>query len=391
MVMLIIPVRMSRRESIHIKNLGPLTDVEIDDIKSLTVLIGDSGSGKSTILKTLAMFQWVFKMMNIRSYLALAGVQRSPFRFSWDSLMGNAGFEQALKKGTEITYTNGNCAITYKDRKLNTSYKLSADELSLEKISFISDKRNLIPDILSAKISKKVDSFYLNETLEDFKLATRSIKLHKLPFLGVNLSVEKTNNGEKFYIKGRDGDYKVNFEDASSGMQNVTSLSVIVDYFSKEYDVVKAMNQMILKYLTESDDLKSFSAAKNVGEIAQRNIHIHIEEPELSLYPERQKELMDSLIECCFDDESAVNMSIMMATHSPYIVNYINLLTQRAKHNVENATKIAYDGIDVYEVADGTVSSLKLNDEKHLVDTRLMSDPISDIYREYNSLNGGAR
>ena len=186
---------MSKRESIHIKNLGPLTDVEIDDIKSLTVLIGDSGSGKSTILKTLAMFQWVFKMMNIRSYLALAGVQRSPFRFSWDSLMGNAGFEQALKKDTEIVYTNGNCTITYKDRKLNTSYKLSADELSLEKISFISDKRNLIPDILSAKISKKVDSFYLNETLEDFKLATRSIKLHKLPFLGVNLSVEKTNNG----------------------------------------------------------------------------------------------------------------------------------------------------------------------------------------------------
>ena len=41
------------KESIIIKNLGPLKEVEISDIKPLTVFIGKSASGKSTIMKII--------------------------------------------------------------------------------------------------------------------------------------------------------------------------------------------------------------------------------------------------------------------------------------------------------------------------------------------------
>ena len=37
------------KESIIIKNFGPLKEVEIDDIKPLTVFIGKSAGGKSII------------------------------------------------------------------------------------------------------------------------------------------------------------------------------------------------------------------------------------------------------------------------------------------------------------------------------------------------------
>lgn len=376
-------------ESIHIKNLGPIVDIELDDIKPLTVLIGESGSGKSTILKTLAMFQWIYKMMSIRSYFSLAGI-KSPFRFSWDTLVRNAGFEGYVNNDTEIVYTNGDCKITYQGKKLNTMYRLRDDELSLEKISFISDKRNLISDIMSARIPKKVDSFYLNETLEDFKKATRVIKQHEIPFLGIQLSLEKTSSGEHFFIKSTKGnDFKVSFEDSSSGMQNVSPLSVIVDYFCNEYDVVTATNQMVLRYLTESDDLKNFAAVKNIGEIPRRNIHIHIEEPELSLYPESQKDLIDSLVDRCFVQEHDTKISIMMATHSPYIVNYMNLLMMRARHASCSGSKLGFDQIDVYEVADGYLCSLKIDNPEHVIDARSLSDPISSIYREYNLLKQG--
>lgn len=371
-------------EYISIKNLGPIADVELEDIKPLTVLIGESGSGKSTILKTLAMFQWIFKMMNIRSYLALAGV-KSPFRFSWDTLVRNAGFEKYLKEDTEIVYLNGKCEISYRGGKLNTGYRLSEEELSLEKIAFVSDKRSLIPDIMAVRIPKKVDSFYLNETLEDFRKATRVIKQHDMPFLGISLSLEKTANGERFFIKGTDEEFKVNFEDSSSGMQNVSPLSVIVEHFCKNYDVVTATNQIVLRYLTESDDLKNFSASRNIGEIERRNIHIHIEEPELSLYPESQKDLVSTLIDRCFS-VSDRKISLMMATHSPYIANYLNLLTARAQHDVKQRSRIDFDKVDVYEIADGYAISLKIAGQDNVFDTRVMSEPISTTYHEYNQI-----
>ena len=45
------------KESIVIKNLGPLKHVEIDDIRPLTVFIGKSASGKSTIMKVVVLMR----------------------------------------------------------------------------------------------------------------------------------------------------------------------------------------------------------------------------------------------------------------------------------------------------------------------------------------------
>ena len=43
------------KESIIIKNFGPLKEVEIDDIKPLTVFIGKSAGGKSIIMKVIVL------------------------------------------------------------------------------------------------------------------------------------------------------------------------------------------------------------------------------------------------------------------------------------------------------------------------------------------------
>lgn len=52
---------MMKTESIYIRNFGPITEVELNDIHSLLVLIGSSGSGKSTVLKLLSIFRWLYK------------------------------------------------------------------------------------------------------------------------------------------------------------------------------------------------------------------------------------------------------------------------------------------------------------------------------------------
>ena len=46
------------KESILIRNFGPISEVVIEDIKPLTIFIGESGSGKSTVVKVIALFRW---------------------------------------------------------------------------------------------------------------------------------------------------------------------------------------------------------------------------------------------------------------------------------------------------------------------------------------------
>ena len=89
------------KESIHIQNFGPLRDVRIDDIKPLTVLIGDSASGKSALMKVVALMRYIYKRANIYSYLKNAGV--SDRSRSFINLIGE--MQPMLTDETKINYT----------------------------------------------------------------------------------------------------------------------------------------------------------------------------------------------------------------------------------------------------------------------------------------------
>ena len=140
----------------------------------------------------------------------------------------------------------------------------------------------------------------------------------------------------------------------------------------------------MFSYLQDNDRLKDFSTAQNIGEISSKNVHLFIEEPELSLYPESQIKLMDFLISKCFRTNHPYNMTLMMATHSPYIVNYLNLLIRRSSEI--GLPFINPDDVKVYEIYQGAAGELKTEDNRPVIDTRSLSDPISKIYSEFNSL-----
>jgi hypothetical protein len=198
---------------------------------------------------------------------------------------------------------------------------------------------------------------------------------------------EKTTFGVKHYVVDTDDDYKIKLEDASSGTQNVIPLSLIIEYFSKQYDFSKSFNKIIVDYLSKNDSLRDFRAEQNIGDIKHRNIHIHIEEPELSLYPESQRSLIDFIVNRCFIQEhNGYNMTVMMATHSPYIINHLNLLIKAFdKNKPMNDAQLSYDDISAYQVLDGKLVDLKIKNER-LIYTNPLSDPINNIYEQYNQL-----
>lgn len=384
-------------ESIIIRHFGPVQDIVIEDIKPLTILIGESGSGKSTIMKVISLFQWLYKMMCIRSYLKYSGVKKSVFRFQFDSYIKNNGMSGFLYPDTVFVYKNGSTTIEYSGKKLKgTNFYVPREELSLEKIVYVSDKRNIIPDIYdgNAKIQKRL--FYLNDTYDNYLAATDSIKEMEIDYLGVKFQVRKVGNTVRHQIVSSNTDekYSINLNDASSGTKNVIPLELIVEYFAKYYDLVDSMNHSIFSYVSKADSLKDFKATTNIGEFPVKRVNILLEEPELSLYPDYQLRLMDFLVNRCFVSHSKeYEMSLILATHSPYIVNYLNVLINRPKIDEHHAAYIDAGSLAVYRVFDGNVQNLMARDSSgdSVVNTYDLSEPMKNIMDEYQSLRRNVR
>lgn len=385
------------KEYLYIENFGPLKDIKLEEIKPMTVFIGESGSGKSTIMKVLSLCRWINKMYNIRSYLKQSNISKSPFRFRMDSYVKNCGFEKYITKDTLIRYIIKSDSrivneITLKKSKSSLSIDLNPQlvtesDISFSKISFISENRNVIPlwADRGASLTGGYLGFYFHETYSDFELSTESNSDLDLDFLDVKFSVRKKGNQKKYIIQPKNSDsVELDFKNSSSGTQTSVPILIISKHFSKSFSFEKAFNRSVLSYLSQSDNLTDFKAVKNLGEI-DKKVFIHIEEPELSLYPDAQCELMNNLLSNCFINSSN-NIELTISTHSPYIINHLNLLIKAFdKETTINGAKINYDNLSVYRVVEGELEDLMVKNER-LVNTNLLSDTINSIYDEYNKL-----
>lgn len=380
------------KESIIIQNVGPLKDVEIDNIRPLTVLIGESGSGKSTMMKIIVLMRYIYKMLNIRWYLKNSGVSKSPFKLKIKSLISDDltlylnGNKEAYIRYS-VTINNNEYVVEYKDGDLNTkgASDIPNEDLYFMKESWISESRSIIP-MWKAKsaINKKAElGFYFHETLSDFEKATEAVRDLSLDFIGMNLHVEGQDGKRKYYLVPQDGEYEqIELKFASSGMQTVTPLATLLHYFAQEYSFKEAGKRSILEYLYEQDRLSSYRPEMEIMDL-HKQVHVHVEEPELSLYPDAQCELLEAIVEEVFVKKAADReMGIMIATHSPYIVNHLNLLMRRNGKAAEELVSLDADNVEVYEILDGSVVPLKTLEERPIIDTRVLSDPIARTYNE---------
>lgn len=383
-------------ESIHIKNLGPIKDIHIETIKPMTVLIGESGSGKSTLMKTIALFRWIYKMHNIRSYLKHSNISKSPFRFRMETYLKNCGFDQFIKPETEIIYTtkfesaNSYVIKFVRNRLLGTGNNelIAKEDIYFNKISFISETRNIIP-LWNDKASSIIGGFlgfYFHEVNNDFLLASESLKEINLNYLGLKFVTKKTNSGKKYSIQSITNDsFEIDFKNSSSGTQTSTPITLISQYFSTKYNIEDAFNISLFKYLSNNDKLTDFKAIKNLGEI-NKKIFIHIEEPELSLYPDAQCQLISDLVNKCFiSNENSIEL--FLSTHSPYIINHLNLLIKAFDKNIPiDGAKFKYENLALYQIINGKIENLIAKNER-LVNTNPLSETINNTYDQIAALD----
>lgn len=389
-------------ESIHIKNFGPLRDVKIDDIKPLTVLIGDSASGKSTLMKVVALMRYVYKMVNVRAYLKNAGISKSPFRLRFDSLLHD-GLRQMITPETELEYTvhmpsGQEYTIAYKNG-MKANISVDNEDLIFFKEAFVAETRSLVPMWYARGASIRGDlGFFFHETFNDFFQAVDQITEQPLGYIRMKMLVKQVGMRKELFVVPNDRRHApVKLHHASSGVQTSAPLMTIVHYFANGFSFTSAFRRSVLSYLLNGDMLSQFRPEVNLQDL-KKYVHLYIEEPELSLDPQTQCLFINDLICEAFyrgdnkRPDDGRQLGLMFATHSPYILNHLNVLLKASYYEKarEHYPYINPDEIAAYRMDDGKAYSLMATDnltEQRVINTIDLSDTMEQIFNAYDSID----
>lgn len=384
------------KETITIKNFGPLKNVDELVILPFTMLIGESASGKSTLMKLVSMMRYLYKMANIRSYLKHSKITKSPFRMRFDSMMKETGMEKMLDSGSVIKYCvqmddGTEYAILMENKKLDKLPIISPKHLLFNKVSFVSENRNIIPT-WTQKASQNAGAtlgFYFHETNNEFARASEGNKEIPLNYIGMKLNIEHPKGKPTRYLiapydKRHD---PIDLREASSGIQTSASVALIVKNYANAtgFSFKDAFKRSVLDYLYEMERLSKFKAVAEPTDL-KKKVYIHIEEPELSLFPDAQCKLIEEIVYSVTHADEGRDLNIMVATHSPYILNYLNVMLNQTD---AGRAQLSKGNTAVYRIYDGEVQDLLVQNERGrwIVDSYDLSEMMSNIYKEFVSLD----
>lgn len=352
---------MKIQERLIIKNFGPIVKATID-IKPFMVFIGESGSGKSVILKLLSLFRWIYKQQQLFYSLELLTKSKVDFETHINQTLEvelqNSSLVYYFQKGSFASYEiNGIIFTLQHDTQPNFTLlnKRISKQVSLEKITFITDERAVIPTLLNNTTRNVRFPYHLTSTYEDFRLAFNELKGDNkqvvIETMGVNLTSIKSTYEQKFVISQDDKPYKISFQDSSSGIKSVSIVELISRYYPFHFNTQDIFVNFYGKIAPNFIKLlgKNFENVQNATpeEMIRRSImqnialsledisntdariNIFIEEPELNLFPNAQKNLVEHLVYSCFEPpkkDKNKTIHIAFSTHSPYILSSLNCL-----------------------------------------------------------------
>ncbi len=388
-------------EQLVVKNFGPIKDATVD-FKRVTVFIGPTGGGKSTLAKLKAIFGEggpLIENVNLGDILAEYGI---------NNYRENEYVIELSKKGRKIRILAD--IISYDSATLtsintyNKTYnkKFSAEDVipelqeslknlstseadaTLENMSemwkvfarqyflkgvlnmtidthyvpaerlFVSTLNSTWPSLIAAKVD-------LPKPLLDFAKAYlkagSKINTLSVPFL----EVEYEHINERGYINFKQSNHSLPINETASGIQSVTPMLVLLENLSHD-----------------TEQAQSFI----------------IEEPELNLYPTAQQGLLNWLVEKCTKGEN----DLTITTHSPYILSHLNLLLyayQVAEQHPDSRAEVAAivpeaswinpKEFACYQVENGGVQSL-VDDALGLIDNNELDALSGDAADAFDNL-----
>lgn len=408
---------------IKIKNFGPIQEgfLEKDgwmDVKKVTVLIGDQGSGKSTMAKLISVFTWLEKyivrksvtteQLNVEVFKNLCRRQEISEYFSYETLLEYEGdaykFEYNEKTQSFIVRLNDNNYVNY----------------VLPKIQYVSAARNLLTILYNISFKNIVD-----KDGNAIDMASNiPIMVKELNVEYINALLEFANEGFALPINDTSVFFqehsafivtqgkRVSMSAASSGIQSITPLLLVSHFLSEKvrgdiFDKIQYIDNNLKNRIEDelskvsgelSDKFKQlYSFGKGILSIEEdvsllestlkqfipsSFINI-VEEPEQNLFPNSQQKVINSLIEY---NNAIKENKLIISTHSPYILSALNnsILAEEVFEKTGKSIdaygkdkRVAFADVSAYQLDNGRIRDIK-DYETNLINAEAI-DSCSDV------------
>lgn len=351
-----------------IKNFGPIKHIDIP-IRKINVLIGDQGTGKSTVVKVLAcLFSVEFLLL---------------YKSTKFNLFEKYKLNNFLEKKTYIEIEQYGLKIIYENKKFTV-------------VSDNSDKSEFLKFLAGyTKLIDRVESADKNDFLLGFRKG-----LTNFPNISCYIPSERNiitsvgNSPFTFFNSIQISNYLLEYgEIYDNARKNINQLEIIdfgiVFKHINTKDYVVFENKEILLDEAASgiqNIIPMFIVLKNQK---KEDVFLNIiEEPEISLFPASQNKLIKFLILSSNERKS----DLMLTTHSPYVLTTLNNLMYAHKigNTKGNSLKVGKVIEKKYWVNPKDVSAFMLNEKgtvENIIDEeigQINAERIDEISRVIN-------
>lgn len=411
-----------------IRNVGPIKEVDIE-LKRFNFIIGPQSSGKSTVAKVLSTCEWIEKEVEItRDEQAIGNGE------SFKSLVESFHkMEDYFDKCVEsfVLYSTDFVEIRYEHKEFNVRLKRE-EPYHRQKICYIPAERNMVtlPELKGFEFNTTNLRSFLFDWYRAREYYTPQNKTNVLE-LGVQYYYDADMTTKNDRIQHENGQsYDISLSNSSSGLQSLTPLLVMLQYFSdqyfNEYDIktsfeqntkVRQMRLALTREVALSQYKPGFKEVEVAQLVTQFNDDLHrgdkraeeifksyedacnrlltpnrttfiIEEPEQNLYPFTQVALVETVIKLCSNGRMH---GCTITTHSPFVLNYLNVMVARYYNNVEGGVKLNPSELGVFGTQDGRLMNLlqyNTNTEEYSVNADDLVEAMRYMYNEYRQMKG---
>ncbi len=398
-----------------IKNVGPIKYVDIN-LNKINVFIGPQSSGKSTIAKIVSYCSWLEKRGDAAEESFAKGAQQE--LETYHHMKGYFTDDSSIFYVGENIRFALNCAdllvdIKSKKLKCNDALVHVSEKVINPKVAYIPAERNFVSVLPDArKYSDKKDG--LLDFITDWLESKRHYSTEKkLGMLDLGITYHYNEESDRDMLTLSESQKPVFLDQASSGMQSLVPLMVLLDWFSngiyeqnKPYspeEIIK-IKDLLANFSKDKESQGQQQLVDRLRDFVEGKGYTHtqfiIEEPEQNLFPKTQEQFLYVLL-------SIINHGhphqLVLTTHSPYILYALNncLLAYLVQGNMNEKEKTERDImkyavdprlVSVWQIENGYlrnedgIENSTIQDEDGLIRKNYFNNIMKDVMGKFNEL-----